>query len=258
VKRLHCRAAVLAATLAAATVAPAQVPRRSGAEFMSEALRAMQDDPAQNPGLLWVKQGEQLWTLREPPRQRSCADCHGPAEAPPLKDVAARYPAWDATLARPVTLAQRVELCRQRHQGLAPRSVEHDDALALQAWLGWQARGLPLAPPADERLAPHVQAGERLFHLRQGQLDLACAHCHAQRAGLSLGGSPIPQGHATGYPSYRLQWQGLGTLQRRLRSCLAGVRAEPFAADAPEWVQLELYLARRAAGMAVETPAVRP
>jgi L-cysteine S-thiosulfotransferase len=36
------------------------------------------------------------------------------------------------------------------------------------------------------------------------------------------------------------------------------VRAEPWPADAPEWLALEAYLALRAAGMAVETPAVRP
>ncbi len=50
----------------------------------------------------------------------------------------------------------------------------------------------------------------------------------------------------------------MGSLTRRLRNCMAGVRAEPFAAGAPEWVELELYLAQRARGMPIETPAVRP
>ena len=62
----------------------------------------------------------------------------------------------------------------------------------------------------------------------------------------------IPQGHPTGYPIYRLEWQGLGSLQRRLRNCMSGVRAEPFAYGAIELVELELYLhaarARHAAG----------
>ena len=68
----------------------------------------------------------------------------------------------------------------------------------------------------------------------------------------------IPQGHPTGYPIYRLEWQALGSLQRRLRGCVVGVRAEPWAAGAPEWLALEAFLAQRAAGMPVETPAVRP
>ena len=39
---------------------------------------------------------------------------------------------------------------------------------------------------------------------------------------------------------------------------MSGVRAEPFAFGAPELVELELYLMQRAAGMPLETPAVRP
>jgi sulfur-oxidizing protein SoxA len=50
----------------------------------------------------------------------------------------------------------------------------------------------------------------------------------------------------------------MASLQRRLRSCMNGVRAEPFAYGAPEFTELELYLNARAAGMLIETPAVRP
>ena len=76
--------------------------------------------------------------------------------------------------------------------------------------------------------------------------------------GKRLGSSVIPQGHPTGYPIYRLDWQGMGSLQRRLRGCLTGVRAEPFPFGALEVVEIELYLAARAAGLPLETPAVRP
>jgi len=50
----------------------------------------------------------------------------------------------------------------------------------------------------------------------------------------------------------------MGSLQRRLRGCMSGVRAEPFAYGAPELVELELYLDRRAAGMLIDAPGVRP
>jgi len=43
-----------------------------------------------------------------------------------------------------------------------------------------------------------------------------------------------------------------------LRNCLIGMRAETYPNEAPEIVDLELYLAWRARGLAVETPAVRP
>ena len=79
-----------------------------------------------------------------------------------------------------------------------------------------------------------------------------------ERAGGRLAGSVIPQGHATSYPLYRLEWQGMGTLARRLRGCMTGVRAEPFATGSVEMVEIELHLATRAMGMPLETPAVRP
>ena len=50
----------------------------------------------------------------------------------------------------------------------------------------------------------------------------------------------------------------MGSLYRRLRNCLNGVRAEVFGPDSPEAAALALYLAVRAKGMRVETPAVRP
>ncbi|WP_460427902.1 FAD-dependent oxidoreductase [Azotobacter armeniacus] len=75
-----------------------------------------------------------------------------------------------------------------------------------------------------------------------GQLDLSCAACHDDNWGKRLGGSLIPQAHPTAYPLYRLEWQSLGSLQRRMRNCMIGVRAEPFDFGAPELVDLELYL----------------
>jgi L-cysteine S-thiosulfotransferase len=86
----------------------------------------------------------------------------------------------------------------------------------------------------------------------------SCAICHDDNAGKKLAGVTIPQAHPTGYPVYRLEWQGLGSLRRRLRNCLFGIRAELYPADAPEYVALELYLMERARGMSMEAPAVRP
>lgn len=112
--------------------------------------------------------------------------------------------------------------------------------------------------PADGRLQATRAWGEALYRQRRGQLDLSCAQCHDDNAGRRLAGSTIPQAHPTAYPLYRLEWQGLGSLQRRLRGCMSGVRAEPFAYGAAEMIAIEAWLAQRAAGMAVETPGVRP
>jgi sulfur-oxidizing protein SoxA len=73
-----------------------------------------------------------------------------------------------------------------------------------------------------------------------------------------LAGAVIPQGHPNGYPEYRLEWQTMGSLNRRLRTCMVGVRAEPFPPDSLEMAELALFLAVRANRLKVETPAVRP
>jgi len=248
----------LALVCAAAAVAQtASPPRRTGFDDMTPALQAMQRDDTRNPAMLWVAEGERLWDAPAGAAGRSCAQCHGPAPAS-MRGVAARYPAFDELLARPLTLAQRIAQCRQRHQRAEPLPAEGEAALGLLAYVARQSRGLPIAPPDDARLKPWADRGQRLFAQRIGQLDLACAHCHDQRAGLRLGATPIPQGHPTGYPLYRLEWQGLGSLPRRIRNCMTGVRAEPYPADADEAVALELHLMTRAAGLGIDAPAVRP
>lgn len=224
--------------------------RRGGTEFMSPALQAMQRDQAQHPGQLWVREGESLMT-RAAPNGRRCIDCHAGAS---LDGVAARYPRLDG--GRALTLAGRIDRCRQRHLGLAAQGSDGDEVLALAAVLAHRSRGAPIAP--DPRLQALRARGAALWRERFGQLNLACAQCHDERAGQRLGGSVIPQGHPTGYPVYRLEWQTLGSLERRFRGCLAGVRAEPFAPGADEWVALEAYLMGRAAGMAYEGVTLRP
>lgn len=250
------QAALLIAALLAGCALPDAAPRRSGFDDMSPALQALQRDDAQNPGLLAVLEGAALWDHPAGPQGQRCSGCHGDAAAT-MRGVAARHPRFDAASGRPVSLGQRIAACRVR-QGLPRPGPEDGARLALEAYVTHQSRGLPIEPDPDPRLAPWRERGRALYGQRIGQLNLACTQCHDGLAGKRLGGSTIPQGHPTGYPVYRLEWQAPGSLQRRLRGCLAGVRAEPFAPDAPEWVELELHLMQRAAGMPLETPAVRP
>ena len=246
------------ALLLAATSGWAQTAkdaRRSGFEDMRPATQAMQRDDSQNPAMLWVAEGEALFQRPPLPQSKACIACHSTAS---LRDTAARYPAFDALLNRPVSLSHRINLCRERHQQAPAFAPESQPLLALETWVAHQSRGAPIAVPDDARLAPFRARGEQLYRTRIGQLNLSCAQCHDDRAGLRLGGSTIPQGHATAYPVYRLEWQGVGSLPRRLRGCMTGVRAEPLAAHSVEMAELELYLASRAMGMPLETPGVRP
>lgn len=253
----HVVLALLLLVHASGAIAQGASGRRSGFDDMGSATQAMQRDDAQNPAMLWAQDGAALWDRPAGASSKACSTCHG-AAASSMRGVATRYPAFDQTGGRAVNLAQRINLCVQNHQQALPLALESQALLALETHVARQSRGLPIAPPSDPRLEPALRLGQALFSTRFGQLNLSCAQCHDERAGQRLGGNTIVQGHATGYPLYRLEWQSLGSLQRRLRNCMTGVRAEPYAYGAPEFVALEVFLAARSAGMPLETPAVRP
>jgi sulfur-oxidizing protein SoxA len=248
-------AALMTAACAAGAAEIPQAERRSGYSFMAPDSQRMQDDDTTNPGMLWVLDGEKLWNSKAGAAGKSCADCHQDARAS-MKGVAARHPAFDKTLARPVDLEQRINLCRVQQQQAPPLAHESRDLLALTALVARQSRGMAIE--TDPRLAPFVAKGRDIYMQRQGQLNLACTHCHDDNWDKRLAGAAITQGHPNGYPLYRLEWQSLGSLQRRLRACLSGIRAQPYDYGAPELVELEVYLTSRARGMPIEAPAVRP
>ena len=223
----------------AVSVAAAEIPlseRKSGYEFMSRETRAMQDDDITGPAALTLLDGEALWA------RLGCASCHTD-----MKGVAARYPAMVG--GKLTTLEQQV-----RHKN-PELQYESRELLALTAYVARQSKGLPIEV---KPVQPNLDAGKAFFFKRQGQLNLACAQCHDDNWGKNLAGAPIPQAHPTGYPIYRLEWQGMGSLSRRLRNCLTGMRAELLPQGSPEAADLELYLMWRARGMPMEAPAVRP
>jgi sulfur-oxidizing protein SoxA len=247
---------LLLGTLACAADIPL-AERRSGYEQMGASTRAMQDDDSANPGMLWVLDGAALWARRDGAAAQSCADCHGDA-ALSMRGVAARYPMVDAATGKALDLEARINEERRMRQQAPVFAYESKELLALTSYVANQSRGLPIALSDDEATRRVIAAGRALFERRQGQINLSCAECHDENWGKSLAGAPIPQAHPTGYPLYRLEWQTLGSLQRRLRNCIAGLRAEPYAFGAEEYVALEMYLMWRARGLAMESPAVRP
>jgi L-cysteine S-thiosulfotransferase len=259
-RTIAAAALLIAAGTAIVPLGATEIPpseRRSGYTFMAPDTQAIQDDNTANPGMLWVLDGEALWNKKAGAANKSCADCHSDAPAS-MKGVATRYPALDKTVGRPVNLEQRINLCRARQQQASPFAYENRELLALTAFVAKQSRGMAIAPETAPELQPFVAKGHDFFMKRQGQLNLGCTNCHDDNWDKHLAGSAVTQALPTGYPIYRLEWQSVGSLQRRLRNCITGMRAQNYDFGAPELVELELYLMSRARGMPIETPAVRP
>lgn len=248
----------------AAAAAPAQETewgkyavegRRSGYTYAAPETRAMQDDEFDNPGSIWVAKGEQLWSTVDGANGKSCASCHAEA-AQSMRGVGARYPLVSKR-GQLINVERRINLCRVGALGAAPWPDESESLLAMTTYIKHQSLGMPVSPVIDGAAAPFFAEGREIYQARRGQLDLACVHCHEQNHGNMLRAQRLSEGMSNGFPTYRLKWQGVASLQRRMSGCMQDIRAEPYPDGADEYVALELYLAWRARGLPVETPAVR-
>jgi L-cysteine S-thiosulfotransferase len=264
---MWARLALLAAFVVpadAASVIPAEAgiqprspsPPRSGIEFHSADVQALQRDEFANPGMLWVTRGEAVWSQKRGAAGNACTSCHGDARTS-MRGVAVAYPKHSPALGRVVNLEERINQCVRTHQKAQPLAWESPELLALTAYVARQSAGLPIAVSIEGPARATYERGRSLYHERQGQLHLSCTQCHDRSWGRTLLAEKISQGHPADWPAYRLEWQSLGSLQRRLRACYFGVRAELPAFGSADLAALELYLAERARGLAVSPPGVR-
>ena len=228
---------------------------KSGYVYATAQTRAMEDDDFQNPGSLWIDKGKTLWNTVDGTAGKSCASCHNAAESS-MKGVGAAYPKYDAKLGRVIDIEQRINLERER-MGAAPWKWESDPLLAMTVYVKNQSHGMPVTVKTDGPAHAAWEQGKTFYETRRGQLDMACAQCHVQNNDRKLRSETLSQGQINGFPTYRLDWQTVGSAQRRFRGCNEQVRAQPLPYGSPDYVALELYLASRGNGLPVETPAVR-
>lgn len=227
---------------------------RSGVTFSGPAVRAMQNDDAANPAMLWVERGESLWRDAPAANAKSCALCHGEAPSS-MHGVAARYPrVANGTV---IDVEAQVNACRVERQNAAALARESEDLLALTAYIAFQSRGMPVTVAIDGPAAAAFERGRQFYYERHGQMNLSCAQCHEQNWGRRLLNETISQGHGTAFPAYRLEWQAVGSLDRRLRACLFGIRAEVPAPGSAELRDVALYLGWREQSLPIEAPGVR-
>lgn len=242
-------------------------PKFSGNAFLPSGLLKLQDDLPNSPVSLWLDRGTQLWA--DSTRSPSCQSCHGGVES--LKQSAGTFPrlakagsattpAGGSETARLINLEDQIVSCSAKG-GRIPVKAEDDELLALSALLHNAAKGLAidLKPPADtaEQWDARLQHGAKLFSTRLGRINLACVHCHDQNIGRQMRLDVVSPANPTGFPIYRMSWQRLGSVERRLRACYSGVQAVLPATGHSDLRDLELYLKVRANGLLLEGPSIR-
>lgn len=227
-----------------------------GSVFISPDIKAMQENPAQNPASLWQKRGATLWEQVEGEEQKACVSCHNKAEVS-MKTIGFRYPLYNEAQKRLITLEDRINLCRQRFMKAPAFPAESNDQLAMSIYVRNQSFGLPMRIKTAGPAKPHFEYGKELYYRQRGQLNVSCASCHQDNAGKMLRGTKLSQGHINGYPAYRLSWQKPGSALRRVNACNTLIRAKHFSPGSKEALAIELYLTWRGQGLPLTTPAVR-
>jgi len=229
---------------------------RSGWLYRTPETRALELDSFENPGMLFVEEGEIAWNTVEGTEGKSCASCHGNASES-MKGVGANYPKWDADAKRPINVELQINKCREENMGAEPYAFDKSKQKELTAFIKYQSQGDPVSLDLTEGdMQAWWEKGKNIYYTRTGQLNLACASCHEANSGKYIRADHLSQGQTNGFPTYRLK-TGLTSVHNRFRGCVRDTRAEIPTAFSDDLMALETYVAWRGSGLSVETPAVR-
>lgn len=229
----------------------------SGWHYRTDETRALEADSFQNPGMLYVERGEEIWNTEEGAAGKSCASCHGDGEEF-LKGIGASYPKWNADAGKPFNIELQINQCREENMQAEPYKFDAQDQRALTTFIKHQSIGMPMEVDLKEGdMQAWWDKGKELYYTRMGQLNLACATCHEGYNGNYIRADHLSQGNVNGFPTYRLKQSEMVSLHNRFRGCIRDTRAAFPPAFSDDLMALEVYVTWRGSGLDVETPAVR-
>lgn len=227
----------------------------SGWLFRSDETQAVQMDDFDNPGMIFVDAGREMFNAEIGADGESCASCHEGPET--LADVRPTYPKWDPERETVQTVEMQVNECVTERMNLPEWKYTGDDMVNMTALLASVARGKPVDVAIDGPAQSTWEQGKEMYYTRYGQLELSCANCHEDNYGNNIRADHLSQGQINGFPTYRLKNAKLNAVQSRFKGCIRDTRAETFSPGSAEFVALELYVASRGNGLSVEGPSVR-
>jgi sulfur-oxidizing protein SoxA len=260
--------AVLA--LAATAAGPQAWAQKSTADGIAEYREMLQDG---NPAELFEAKGEDLWKQKRGPKAASLERCdlgRGPGV---VKGAFVELPRYFADTGRVQDLESRLLTCMETLQGLNAAEIartpfgkgEQKNLEGLVAWIAAESRGMKLNLPqghAQERQMYEV--GKRVFYLRGGTHDFACASCHGadgKRIRLqdlpNLTRNPGAGAGFGAWPAYRVSSGELWGMQRRLNDCFRQQRF-PYPGYASDvTIALGVFMGVNGKGSVSTAPAIK-
>jgi sulfur-oxidizing protein SoxA len=171
------------------------------------------------------------------------------------------YPYFDDKTGEVITLELALNRCREAN-GEEPYSYVKDEMASLTAYMAFTSRGKPfdIKIPNDPRALAAYQKGEEYFYGRRGQLNFSCASCHVQNPGNHIRTEVLAPalGIVAAMPIYRSEWNGMGTMSRRLVTCNSQVRGVPLEPQDELYRDVEYYLSYMSNGLPISGPGARP
>jgi len=201
-----------------------------------------------------IEKGEELWN-KPFKNGKAIKDCF---KAP--TDYA-KYPYFDEAKNEVVTISETINKCITSNGGKKLNDKKGDMA-RIQAYMANETKeaGLKVNVKIESvNAAAAYERGKEYFYTQRGYLKLNCAECHVQGAGKRVRNEKLSQtlGHVTHFPVYRMKWQGLGTLERRMSGCIKDQGQVPPKTTSPEMKELLFYMSYISNGMKFDGPDIR-
>lgn len=210
-----------------------------------------------NPAMAAADKAKELWA-KPGPAGKSCESCHAQPEAA-FKEWAARMPRWEKRLNKVVGVEEFVA----RHAAATTGDkllMQSPDNIALAIYLRHIANGAAIdvdteSPDAKAALA----RGEELSRRKIGQLNFACIDCHVVSESKWIRGQWLgpSRGQLPHFPTWRTSRNEIWDIRRRFQWCGVAIRADELPPDAPQYGDLELWLAAQNEGLKLNSPGIR-
>ncbi len=201
-----------------------------------------------------IDRGRALW---EKPfaNGRTFADCFDNGG----RNVAGRYPSYDAAKDRVVTFEMALNQCLKDNNEAELDYGDTSTMGVLTAYARSLSDGMLMDVEVEsEGARKKYEAGRAFYFRRIGQHNLACASCHLTHAGHYFRDELLSPtiGQAVHFPVFR-GGEFLYTLHMRYQRCMEAVRAVPFAAGSEELNNLEYFHSYLNNGLPLEASVYR-
>jgi len=206
-----------------------------------------------------VDKGEKLW--KTPFKNgKTYSSCFSGGD----ETLRTQFPHWSDEKGKFVTLEQSIVDCRVAN-GEGKIGTGKGKLAWMSAYLTTAAEGQTInviVPAGNAKALAAYNQGKKEFYAKRGQLNLSCANCHVDSAGVRGNTLSPALGHITHFPVWRGKWakkkgDGFGTIQRRYGGCNKQVRAKPRKRQKAAYTNLEVFHTAMSNGMEISGTAYR-